>query len=577
MDQVENSSNKTFTLPTGVPIGSLKKSVLSANILISYLEQYEVLSRPQRSQAQFKWMLPLFTEEEVAAVGKPDPAMLYLCMADDAEKYLKMFPTMFFVVITRDHDVPDWVSVNRNRVVLIHSEDRVFFVVASIKNLFSTLMIWESTMDRMVYRHDSITNLLTEASIIVKDFLCITDGGYALMARTSAFEPPDDVHRQLVENGSYSRKDIAHLEKLTDSGASPFGISADDPAYYDGHIVLHSPIYFDGHLFGVLTLVDDTGISEEALRDFLHIITERMTHLLETFWEDKLKVNSPWYRVFTNLIEGTEMTPEFVKAQLEQTEIPHAQLFKLVCINLTIKESPALRTKVIQAARKLNGGKCYCFAYNDSLLVLYYMSAQNDFQFTSRTIGKELEELIYEPYHVNAGASRAFDTIQDLDLAYRQARIALNFSDVVVAEQELADTEPNRACSYFDYILPYYVLVQSALSDRLTSFALKRSVLSVLAKEDRENGTDIVKLLWMYLCNDHSATAIAKRMHIHRNTVLYHIDKIQKTFNIRVDDVLERDRLIEDYRYYFLTDGFTRDIDFKKLLDIPYNDRRNFE
>ena len=48
---------------------------------------------------------------------------------------------------------------------------------------------------------------------------------------------------------------------------------------------------------------------------------------------------------------------------------------------------------------------------------------------------------------------------------------------------------------------------------------------------------------------------VAQRMHMHRNTVLYHIEKIQKRFNFDLSSKTARDWMLLCYKYLFLIIG----------------------
>ena len=46
---------------------------------------------------------------------------------------------------------------------------------------------------------------------------------------------------------------------------------------------------------------------------------------------------------------------------------------------------------------------------------------------------------------------------------------------------------------------------------------------------------------------------MAQRLHMHRNTVLYHIEKIQKRFDFDLSWRAARDRMMLDFKVFFLT------------------------
>ncbi len=56
---------------------------------------------------------------------------------------------------------------------------------------------------------------------------------------------------------------------------------------------------------------------------------------------------------------------------------------------------------------------------------------------------------------------------------------------------------------------------------------------------------------WNYLQSERSATETAVRLHMHRNTVIYHIDRIQKRFDFDLEVKAARDWLLVHFKMLF--------------------------
>ena len=557
------------SLPMGTSFQVRRSAILTASILTSFLQQYEILSVPDKSSAQFKWAVSLIDRLGDISMETFDPSILYICEERGAKELLESVPALFVVVITQRQQIPNWIAKNKNRTVLLLSNGDADFIASEICNFFAEMLLWEDELDGIVARKEKVSSLLTEASRMLGSFICLTDAGYNLMGASTEVEPPHAVFRNLLENECYGADRIKRIETTLAEPKDRRGMILETHSQlFDGITVINYPVFSDGVYFGLLTVATKAEIDVEALKDMFLIVARRTTRLMEAFWEEKLKVNSPWFQVFTKIIRGERMTQEFVDVQLSQTEVPKAKLFKLVCLDMGIDTKQSIRQKVTATAHNLNDGQNYVFAFNDSLLVLYYLTSGNNVPFSSRNVERDISEDIFKPFGIRAGVSRIFDNIFDLAPAYKQTRLALNFSAVTDAEQSFAGITPSKACYFFDYTLPYYLVADSCANNALSSFSLSRNVVQSIVHDDQQNNSNIAQVLWMYLCNNHSATAIAKQMHVHRNTILYHIDKIEKTYDFQIDNLLDRSKLITDFRLYFLTDGFQSEIDYSKLLTI---------
>ena len=61
-----------------------------------------------------------------------------------------------------------------------------------------------------------------------------------------------------------------------------------------------------------------------------------------------------------------------------------------------------------------------------------------------------------------------------------------------------------------------------------------------------------MEIFWQYLSCERNATIVAERLHLHRNTVLYRIDKIQKRFDLDLSSQGVREKMLVDFKVFFL-------------------------
>lgn len=567
-------------------------TVLSSSILLTFLRTFDILSQPEHSSKHFRYCLEVFDQDELDAIESIDPSCLYICSCKIAERLVRKSPMAFALVISRDRTVPSWVRNNRTRIILVHSADRLFYIGSIVQNLFTSLIVWENSMDRIVSKPGTLAELLTEASKALDNFIWISDGGFNITAHTEGIEPPDAKLATILKRGCYSDKDKRVLaDKLglhSSSEVIPAIQSAsrrthmldDKIVWDDSHLisdgtVLHYPILFENMTNFCLSMACTPEVSEECARDFFAILAERVVTLCSMLWSRIIEVESPWYKVLTGLIDKEPMKPEYVQAQLEQTALPEAVQMRLVCIDIEGSTDVETKHRVVKASRKLNRGRCYPFAYDNSLLVLCYAETKDLAHFSVDYAINELKETICGPYGVNAFVSRVFSDLDKIDLSYQETQITCNFSKYIEREHEIISGDGCHGVYLFEAAVPFYMAAKLYLDDTVVSESLKENPVRVLAEEDREMGTDIVGLLWTYLAMERNATAVSKSLHMHRNTVLYHIDKIKKRFDIDLDVYMHRTALLDCFRTLLLTNGYTTDIDPDVLFTIKRHDAQH--
>ena len=114
-----------------------------------------------------------------------------------------------------------------------------------------------------------------------------------------------------------------------------------------------------------------------------------------------------------------------------------------------------------------------------------------------------------------AGIGRAAESIEDVPRAYRDALQALAIARRLGGRHRVA---------YFGTLGVYRLLAAVSPEHELRSFY--EDALGPLLAHDRKNGGELLRTLDAYLQSGGSVVETAERLHTHRNTVLYRIDRI---------------------------------------------------
>lgn len=73
------------------------------------------------------------------------------------------------------------------------------------------------------------------------------------------------------------------------------------------------------------------------------------------------------------------------------------------------------------------------------------------------------------------------------------------------------------------------------------------AALKKLYDYDSQHGTTNLQLLWTYLCNERKATETGAELHMHRNNVIYRIDRIEQIIKLDLNDANTRLSLMLSY------------------------------
>ena len=121
-----------------------------------------------------------------------------------------------------------------------------------------------------------------------------------------------------------------------------------------------------------------------------------------------------------------------------------------------------------------------------------------------------------EKYHLIAGISNMYHDLRLTCKHYHQAKKA----------SSLAIEYQDEILNYFSDIAPKELLHFVARQEDLLPFCVPE--LLDLLQYDKENNTDLVTTLYIYLDTFGKASLSAQMLFIHKNTLLYRISKIKE-------------------------------------------------
>lgn len=93
-------------------------------------------------------------------------------------------------------------------------------------------------------------------------------------------------------------------------------------------------------------------------------------------------------------------------------------------------------------------------------------------------------------------------------------------------------------CYRFDDYILDYMLEQS--TTQISPELLCHQSLSILKKYDEENNTELLHTLNVYLSLERNALQTANTLFIHRSTLFYRLERIQKLTRLNLDDAKVR-------------------------------------
>lgn len=558
-----NEHDIDFSPATGANLPSVTMSML-----LDLLSESEILHKPDpMPRRAFQWFAAVSRESVDCAAPSSiaDAHLLFVCSEDEAEALLREKPTAFALVLAgkkdRGTDAPPPEPIGNNpgkhgrpshpyhdRMIVIRQQSRFAYFIFKLQSYFTQLLIWQNELDRIVACHGTLTEMLDASTTVINNFMFVSDNSFNVIARTTTIEPPDDLHRRIIETGCLTPQMIEEKrqrlpEKIT---------YIKPPSDITPHARLSRPLHVSHTYFGSLSMSCNATPLTDGLQDLFSILEKRIMPLCESLWRARMRLDMPHYFFFSKLLEHSSVTDEYVKNQMSMVGIDDNTEYKLIAMEVDGETETERAALAIRAASGINQGGVFCFPYQNMTLALCHTTPSDSKLSHVKTI-QELRQRIYEPLGIVSGVSEVFAGITNLDLAYQQTKIALGLKNTIASEQFASEQEQPKGVYLFGDALMYYLVDPSDKDERFMRFCFSHTILQKIYEEDRENGTNCLALFWFYLYYGRNATAVAQRLHMHRNTVLYHIEKIQKRFDFDLSWRTARDRMMLDFKVFFLT------------------------
>ena len=426
-----------------------------------------------------------------------------------------------FISIGKPAAVPD------NMICLPGSCD-LNEIFNTVQKVFDSFSAYEIDLMRAVHS-GSYQDLIDMSHEFLANPVYFMDNGY----RVLAWAPDKDVfkdrewehirHKGFVSFETIrSLKELGHFDEMK-AYKSPTIFSS--PAFPFRAIISNAYIksVFAGRTVAIEARKPFSGADILVSKMLIEAIEVKMSKD-EAF--QHIRGKGPLYGMFHDLVYGVDLDRRLIADRLQY--LPHWKkgLFRVLLVPLGSADDQTFDYYAsILERRRVDG--CSILFENGLVVVLHY-TGEAGFQ----PLRKALDAFLSDNA-LRAGLSNEFSNLSELRHYYKQAAATLELSG--------KDRQLNL---YGDYTLKH---ILSFSSHENVSKLCHPCVLS-LKNSDEENGTQFFKTLRSFLENERSLVKTAGALNIHRNTLLYRIDKIKEMTGVDLDDADTRLHVVMSYR-----------------------------
>lgn len=413
-------------------------------------------------------------------------------------------------------------------ITLMHRFDKIVIPDVSIEqitncilSIFEKYNSWERKIQSLVIKHASLQDLLEASNDIFENPCFIADMRGNITAISHQYEIGT-----VNERWDYC---LENMRPPIDVLSMPLINSSEQlvPDWSDSAQIYHAK----DTLIGRYILVDQEPIGAFCIQENHKPLTESSCSLANIFCDmlSQLITAKKNEELLTNtdlLIEAIENDTSYGLTQIfSQAFGAYDDFFYLALAKHLARKDTAQQTALQKEIDKIPACSI-SFNYKEFTVLIC--------KFSDIAVLKK--EILANPFFkfYQIGFSMPFRSIEQLSLRYRQATFTLN--------KEKNEDNPINFCK--DYAFHY---LTEQLFQQSKALELLHPALNILEEYDAKKNTKLYETLYQYLIHERNLVCTAKKLFIHRNSLLYRIQRINELTNSNLDSDIERLHILLSY------------------------------
>lgn len=419
-----------------------------------------------------------------------------------------------------------YLHLNYPTAILINGRDSITVHTQNISELLNELLAvfdyynnWEKALwDAAAQK--SFQQIIDLGHETLGNPMVVTDMHGNILAMSSAFAG-DDINDYWVDIRNSHRIPPAILSMPLYSPTGKPASWTDTPSIYiqgNGTKIIGTYIKSDGNLIAGLALWQ---YKRPILPSDLYLVQILYEVMISTLDAQYRSVPARFYAsILKDLLAGNPVGDKQLQHLQRQTQGP----CRLLVIRNPLR-SDMIYQHVIEQRLLTQEPNCVPLIYEDNVVVL--TSDIHADALAQSVLGSQDQQ------HYLTGVSLPFEDFHNLPVHYAQTQFALKQGGDKPGIYRLEDFA-------LQYLLS--LITQQTPKQCLTHPALLR-----LKQYDSEKENGLYKTLYQYLLNERSVTQCARAMHMHKNSLIYRLQRIQEMIDVDLDDPMARNYLLLCY------------------------------
>lgn len=386
---------------------------------------------------------------------------------------------------------------------------------AKLQSLFDRLAAYETELAKAALE-PGYGAMVRRAWEVSQNPVIFMDGSLRVLALAPDWDYADDA--EWTHMRKYGFASLEGLRAMRESGEFNAISRYEGPTLYGASTFVNPSIVTNINIDGVCVgRVCMTGPYDELTPFDLKVAGILAEHLERKVRGDEAlrqgNGNDPVYSILFDLIRGMKLENRLISSRV-------GGLLGWKDGNYCVLAVPAAGSDEISynyysglLERRLD---CFCIHYNNGLAAVLHMGEKDDKSAIDAALAAFLQE-----NGLAGGISNRFEDVTLLKDYYEQAVTALQYGGNAPGLYVFSKCAMQHMLSFFP-------------PERLT--ILVHPALLTLREHDKSTGAELYETLRAYLENERSLVKTAAALFIHRNTLLYRLEKLHQLVELDLDD-----------------------------------------
>lgn len=494
---------------------------------------------------------PSFSSAELFAPKGTDLTGNVLLIAPLSEALNFERPQGLYFLCIRDRMVDGYETEETMRgLIVIKKNLGLHELFNKVQRVFTIIGGWIMDMRRSLLEEKGLQELMNLSETIIGNHIDVMDATYKLIAYTKNIETDDEVTNDLITHGYHPDATINRLrqnrrfEQYETSDRDGIIVSTD--RYMSDYVTVKKVYKCNNTLSVIVVMVCCARPYTEGHLDLFRILLEHISIYVERSWLSQ-GGSTPGESLIGELIDRSLRHEGEVRHRAAYAGIPFEGRFDLFHLVLGDSFNTPVGRVILELASALPESRVILY-HRDILVLNTYKTDDTEVSRNQRL--EYIWNLLVDQLEC-CGISNMFENLLKLPTAYEQSQAASSIGKRLRARPGQPDTLPYNYC-FEDYYLHYILEYCQGKAPERFSRSLTFDMMKTLLTYDKKHNTKNLSLLNTYLQCERSATETCARLHMHRNTVLYHINRIEELLGADLNDPDVRLKLLLGYKAHEL-------------------------